>query len=100
MRGSEGLLLTSAFGDAKSAAGRGLPFTLVAGAISPAHGGFLGLIFLALDRIGRDLEWPFANSEHDVPLGAIIRTIEIDLGQMLGEENVLKPLEPGRNVLW
>jgi putative membrane protein len=70
------------------------------GGFTPLASTFLGLIFLALDRIGRDLESPFANTEHDVPLSAITRTIEIDLRQMLGEENVPKPLEPVRNVLW
>jgi ion channel-forming bestrophin family protein len=70
------------------------------GGFTPLGATFLGLIFLALDRIGRDLESPFANTEHDVPLSAITRTIEIDLREMLGEENVPKPLAPVRNVLW
>jgi ion channel-forming bestrophin family protein len=79
-----------------------LPIGMVSelGNFTPLASTFLGLIFLALDRIGRDLESPFANTEHDVPLSAITRTIEIDLRQMLGEENVPKPLEPVRNVLW
>jgi ion channel-forming bestrophin family protein len=79
-----------------------LPVAMVSelGSFTPLASTFLGLIFLALDRIGRDLEYPFANTEHDVPLSAITRTIEIDLRQMLGEETVPKPLAPVRNVLW
>ncbi len=79
-----------------------LPIGMVGelGNFTPLASTFLGLIFLALDRIGRDLESPFANTEHDVPVSAITRTIEIDLRQMLGEENVPKPLAPIGNVLW
>jgi putative membrane protein len=57
------------------------------------------MIFLALDRIGRDLEAPFALTVHEVPLSSITRTIEIDLRQMLGDTDAPKPLTPVGNVL-
>jgi putative membrane protein len=79
-----------------------LPVGMVAdlGVLTPLGSSFLGLIFLALDSIGRDLEAPFANTVHDVPMTAITRNIEIDLRQMLGESDVPKPLQPVGNVLW
>jgi putative membrane protein len=78
-----------------------LPIGMVSdlGLMTPLGSSFLGMIFLALDRIGRDLEAPFALTVHDVPLSSITRTIEIDLRQMLGDEDVPKPLVPVGNVL-
>ena len=70
------------------------------GMLTPLGSSFLGIIFLALDRIGRDLEAPFANTVHDVPVSAITRNIEIDVRQLLGETDVPKPLQPVGNVLW
>jgi putative membrane protein len=79
-----------------------LPIGLVGdlGVLTPFGSTVVGVIFLALDRIGRDLERPFANTVHDVPITAITRTIEIDLRQMLGDVNVPRPLAPVDNVLW
>ena len=78
-----------------------LPVGMVSdlGVMTPLGSSFLGMIFLALDRIGRDLEAPFALTVHDVPLSSITRTIEIDLRQMLGDTDVPKPLTPVGNVL-
>ena len=78
-----------------------LPIGMVSdlGLMTPLGSSFLGMIFLALDRIGRDLEAPFALTVHDVPLSSITRTIEIDLRQMLGDEDVPQPLVPVGNVL-
>jgi putative membrane protein len=70
------------------------------GILTPLGSSFLGMIFLAIDRIGRDLETPFSNDVHDVPATAISRTIEIDLRQLMGETEVPKPLTPVGNVLW
>jgi putative membrane protein len=54
------------------------------GYFTPFGSALLGFMFLALDRIGRDLEDPFEGTVHDVPMQAIARTIEIDLRQMVG----------------
>jgi len=67
---------------------------------TPIGSTLVGFMFLALDKIGRDLETPFENTPHDVPLTAITRTIEINLKQMLGEREVPQPLAPADGVLW
>jgi putative membrane protein len=79
-----------------------LPVGLVGalGNLTPLGSTLVGMIFLALDRIGRDLESPFANTIHDVAMSAITRTIEIDLRQMIGESDVPPPLAPVEGVLW
>jgi len=79
-----------------------LPFGMVArlGLITPVGSTFVGCLFLALDKIGRDLETPFENRPHDISLTAISRTIEINLKQMIGEKEVPEPLAPVDGVLW
>ena len=68
--------------------------------LTPVGSSLVGVIFLALDQIGRDLETPFENLPHDLPLTAITRTIEINLRQMIGEKDVPEPLAPVDGILW
>jgi len=79
-----------------------LPLTMVSslGWFTPLGSTLVGFIFLALDKIGRDLEDPFDNTVHDIPLTAITRTIEINLRQMLGETELPEPVVPVDGVLW
>ncbi len=56
-------------------------------------------MFLALDKIGRDLEDPFDNTIYDVPMTAITTTIEINLRQFLGEKDLSEAVQPVRGVL-
>jgi putative membrane protein len=79
-----------------------LPLGMVAslGLWTPVGSTLVGMIFLALDQIGRDLEQPFENLPHDVSLAAIGRTIEINLKQMLGDKDVPEPLTPVNGILW
>lgn len=79
-----------------------LPLGMVAslGLLTPVGSTLLGFVFRALEKIGRDLEHPFRNSVHDVPLTAICRTIEINLRQCLGETDLPAPVEPADGVLW
>jgi putative membrane protein len=70
------------------------------GWITPVGSTLVGFMFLALDKIGRDLEDPFDNTIFDVPLTAITRTIEINLRQSLGETELPAPEVPVRGVLW
>jgi putative membrane protein len=79
-----------------------LPLAMVSslGWFTPLGSTLVGFIFLALDKIGRDLEDPFDNKIHDIPLTAITRTIEINLRQMLGENGVPKVSVPVNGVLW
>ncbi|MHC1480784.1 bestrophin family protein [Frateuria aurantia] len=59
-----------------------------------------GFVFLALLQTGNDIQNPFENSEHDVPLTTITRSIEIDLRDGLGENHGLKGFTPEHDVLW
>jgi len=79
-----------------------LPLTMVAsmGWFTPLGSTIVGFIFLMLDKIGRDLEDPFDNTRHDIPLTSITRTIEINLRQMLGETELPPPTAPVNDILW
>jgi ion channel-forming bestrophin family protein len=79
-----------------------LPLALVTsmGWLTPLGSTLVGFIFLALDKIGRDLEDPFENTIYDVPLTSITTTIEVNLRQMLGETELPQPVAPVNGVLW
>jgi putative membrane protein len=79
-----------------------LPLALVInmGWYTPLGSTLVGFIFLALDKIGRDLEDPFENTIYDVPLTAITTTIEVNLRQLLGETVLPEAEKPVRGVLW
>jgi putative membrane protein len=79
-----------------------LPLALVTdmGWYTPLGSTLVGFMFLALDKIGRDLEDPFENTIYDVPLTAITTTIEINLRQLLGEKELPQGQKPVHGVLW
>ena len=79
-----------------------LPLALVTsmGWFTPLGSTLVGFIFLALDKIGRDLEDPFDNTIYDVPLTSITRGIEIGLRQLLGETELPEPEKAVAGVLW
>lgn len=56
-------------------------------------------IFNTMEVIGDTSENPFENAINDVPMTAICRNIEIDLRQLLGEGEDLKPIQPENNIL-
>ena len=70
------------------------------GWFTPLGSTLVGFMFLALDKIGRDLEDPFDNKIYDVPLTSITRTIDINLRQLLGDAELPKAEEPVHGVLW
>lgn len=70
------------------------------GWFTPLGSTLVGFMFLALDKIGRDLEDPFDNTIYDVPLTAITKTIETNLRQLLNETRLPAPEVPIRGVLW
>ena len=79
-----------------------LPFGLVN---VPALGLFvtslsLAFTFLLIDQVSIYLQDPFSNRPSDTPMLALSRTIEINIKQMLGEENIPQPMEPVEGVLW
>lgn len=67
---------------------------------TPLGSTLVGFLFLALDKIGRDLEDPFENTIHDVSMTAISTTIEINLRQLLGETELPPPEQPVDGILW
>ena len=79
-----------------------LPLALVTsmGWFTPLGSTLVGFIFLALDKIGRDLEDPFENTIFDVPLTSITTTIETNLRQMLGETKLPAAIAPVDGVMW
>ena len=79
-----------------------LPLALVInmGWLTPLGSTLVGFIFLALDKIGQDLEDPFENAIYDVPLTSITTTIDVNLRQLLGETAIPKPVQPVHGVLW
>ncbi|MES2460350.1 MAG: bestrophin family ion channel [Armatimonadota bacterium] len=56
-------------------------------------------LFIAIDSIGSNIEDPFENRIHDVPMSTLCRTIEINLCQMVGEKECPAPIEPMHGVL-
>lgn len=79
-----------------------LPLALVTnmGWYTPLGSTLVGFIFLALDKIGRDLEYPFDNTIYDVPMTSLTTTIEINLRQLLGETELPENEKPVHGVLW
>lgn len=79
-----------------------LPLALVTnmGWLTPLGSTLVGFIFLALDKIGRDLEDPFENTIFDVPLTSITKTIEANLRQLLGETELPQTQRAVDGVLW
>ncbi|MGZ5183421.1 MAG: bestrophin family protein [Ramlibacter sp.] len=73
-----------------------LPFGLVdaIGDLTPLVTLLVAYTFFGLDAIGDEIEEPFGISDHDLPLEAICRTIEIDLRSALGDTRLPPPLLP------
>lgn len=56
-------------------------------------------IFFTMEIVGDSSEDPFENTINDVPMTALCRTIEIDLKDMLGEENLPEGIKAVDGVL-
>lgn len=69
------------------------------GLLTPVVVGLLAYTFFGLDALGSELEEPFGVLANDLPLDAMVRTIEIDLRTSLGESNIPAPLQPVNFVL-
>lgn len=78
-----------------------LPLSMVQelGWITPFGSTLVGLLFLALDDIGADLQDPFAPNVHGLPMRAMATTIEIDVLQGIGE-TAPAPIAPEDGVLF
>jgi putative membrane protein len=73
-----------------------LPFGLVdtVGLLTPVVTAVVAYTFFGLDALGDEIEEPFGTSDHDLPLDAMCRTIEIDVRAALGERQLPAPLQP------
>ncbi len=73
-----------------------LPFGL-AGALgwaTPVVSMLLAYAFFGLDQLGEELEEPFGLEPNDLPLDAMVRTVEIDVLDALGGHPLPEPLQP------
>ncbi|WP_114240166.1 bestrophin family protein [Dyella sp. C9] len=78
-----------------------LPFCLVGsvGWLTPVMVGVLAYTFFGLDALGDQIENPFDRLPNDLALDAMCRTIEISLGELLGDTDLPEPLQPVDGVL-
>jgi len=79
-----------------------LPFCLISslGWMTPIAVGILAYTFFGLDAIGTEIEDPFDEAPNDLPLGALSRTIEIDLLSTLGDTELPEPPQAQDWVLY
>jgi putative membrane protein len=78
-----------------------LPFGIVqsVGWLTPLVVALISHAFFGLDEIGGAIEEPFGTEPQHLPLAALCRTIEINLLQAAGEEEVPPFLQPVHGVL-
>ncbi len=78
-----------------------LPFGLArsVGWATPLLTAVLAYTFFGLDALGDELEEPFGTLENDLPLDAMVRMLEGDLGEALGETDLPPLLQPQGYVL-
>ena len=71
-----------------------LPF-----AVPPVVSAVVAYAFFGLDQLGEEMEEPFGLESNDLPLDAMVRTIEIDLLDSLGVQPLPEPLQPRQYLL-
>ena len=78
-----------------------LPFGLVGtmGWGTPLFAALVAYAFFGLDALGDELEEPFGDHVNALALEALARTMEINLLEALGEEDIPPPLAPVDSVL-
>ena len=59
----------------------------------------LAYAFFGLDQLGEEMEEPFGLESNDLPLDAMVRTVEIDLLDSLGVQPLPEPLQPRQYLL-
>lgn len=62
-------------------------------------GVIIGFVYVMMELIGDYSENPFEGLHNDIPMLAICRTIEIDMLQMIGVQNIPAPIQPKENIL-
>lgn len=78
-----------------------VPFSLVGavGIAAPLVAAILAYAFFGLDALGDELEEPFRLRPNTLPLDALVRILEIELLESLGETDLPCPLLPVDDVL-
>lgn len=78
-----------------------LPFALAGatGVMAPVVSAVLAYAFFGLDALGDELEEPFALQPNTLPLNAMVRLIEIEVLEGLGETDLPPTLRPVKSVL-
>lgn len=78
-----------------------LPLGLVDGLhiYTPIASTLVGFMLMTMEKMGSDLQDPFNNDVHDVPMESICQTIRIDLLQCIGEK-APTPVKSVDGVLW
>lgn len=85
-----------------------VPFSLIPEMIAAGHWAFwlsipistlIGLVFIIMEVVGDYNENPFMGTPNGMPMLSMCRSIEIDLRQMLGEQELPKPIAPVNGVL-
>ena len=73
-----------------------LPFGLASslGWGTPVLSAVLAYAFFGLDQLGEEMEEPFGLEPNDLPLDAMVRTIEIDQLAATGQQPLPEPLLP------
>lgn len=66
---------------------------------TPLVTGLLAYTLFGLDALSDELEEPFGTEPNDLPLNALVRVIEIDALEALGEPELPPPLRPDRYLL-
>jgi putative membrane protein len=78
-----------------------LPFAMAEplGWMTPVFTAIVSYTFFGLDAIGDELEDPFGRNEHNLPTDFVVRTIEREVLDALGETDLPPVLEPVDYVL-
>lgn len=85
-----------------------VPFSLIPEMLTVGHWAFwlsipistlIGLVFIIMEVVGDYNENPFMGTPNGMPMLSMCRSIEIDLRQMLGEQELPKPIAPVNGVL-
>jgi putative membrane protein len=76
-----------------------LPFALATDLhyMTPFLSVFISYTFISLDTLAEELEEPFGTEDNDLPLDAICNSIERDLRDMDGSEELPEKLRPNRH---
>jgi putative membrane protein len=60
----------------------------------------VGWIFVSMEKVGENSSNPFEGNSNDVPISSIMRRIEIEMREMLGEQTSLRPIEAKESILF